>query len=140
MTPPLSLAHMTVMDADPIALIDAAAAAGFDAAGLRIVPPVAADRIVDVVGDVALQRRIKARLASTGLRILDVEAIWLVPETEVAALEPALDVGAELGGGWGRAGGAQRVGLRPRPRRGPYGREPGTARRGGQRARVAGHA
>jgi sugar phosphate isomerase/epimerase len=97
MTPLLSLAHFTTIDADPIELIDAGAAGGFDAVGLRIVPPVAADAIVPVVGNLALQRRIKERLAATGLKILDVEAIWLQPETDVAALEPALDTGAELG-------------------------------------------
>jgi sugar phosphate isomerase/epimerase len=99
MVPPLSLAHFTVIDADPIRLIDAAAAAGFDTVGLRIVPPVAADRVVDVVGDPGLQRGIKERLSATGLRILDVEAIWLVPETDVGALEPALDTAVALGAG-----------------------------------------
>ena len=53
------------MDADPIQLIDAGAAGGFDAVGLRIVLPVGADPIVEVVGDVPLQRRIKERLAAT---------------------------------------------------------------------------
>ncbi len=32
----LSLAHFTVMDADPVGLIDAGAAAGFDAVGFPI--------------------------------------------------------------------------------------------------------
>jgi hypothetical protein len=77
----MSLAHLTVLDADPLALIDAGAAGGFDAVGLRIVPPVAADQMVPVVGDLPLQRAIKDRLRSTGLVILDVEAIWLTPET-----------------------------------------------------------
>jgi sugar phosphate isomerase/epimerase len=95
--PLLSLAHFTVIDADPIELIDAGAAGGFDAVGLRIVAPVAADKIVEVVGDAPLQRRIKQRLAATGIRILDIEAIWLVPDTDVAGLEAALDTGAELG-------------------------------------------
>jgi hypothetical protein len=34
----LSLAHLTVLDVGPLALIDAAAAGGFDAIGLRIEP------------------------------------------------------------------------------------------------------
>jgi sugar phosphate isomerase/epimerase len=93
----LSLAHLTVLDADPVALIDAAAAGGFDAVGLRIVPPLPSDRIVPVVGDLPLQRCIKERIAVTGIPILDIEAIWLSPETDVAALQPALDVGADLG-------------------------------------------
>lgn len=94
---PLSLAHLTVIDADPLTLIDAGAIGGFDAIGLRIVPPLPGDSIVPVVGDVVLQRRIKERLSATGLRILDIEAIWLTPQTQADDLRPALDVGAELG-------------------------------------------
>lgn len=95
----LSLAHFTVIDADPLTLIEAGVAGGFDAVGLRIVPPLPTDSIIPVIGDFPLQRRIKARLAATGLRILDIEAIWLTPETEVTLLLPALDLGAELGAG-----------------------------------------
>ncbi|MCA1646004.1 MAG: hypothetical protein LC797_11255 [Chloroflexi bacterium] len=35
----LSLAHLTVLDATPLQLIDGAAAGGFELIGLRIVPP-----------------------------------------------------------------------------------------------------
>jgi sugar phosphate isomerase/epimerase len=93
----ISLAHLTVMDADPVGLVDAGAAGGFDTVGLRIVPPLPTDSIVPVVGDILMLRRIKARLAETGLGILDVEAIWLMPETNIAALLPALDLATELG-------------------------------------------
>jgi len=95
--PLLSLAHLTVLDAHPLELIDAAAAAGFAAVGLRIVPPMPTDAIVPVIGDAALIRRLNDRLRDTGLRVLDIEAIWLGPQTEVAALEPALATGRQLG-------------------------------------------
>ena len=94
---PISLAHLTVLDADPLTLIDAGAAGSFDAVGLRIIPPMPTDKIVEVIEDPPLQREIKARLAATGLYILAVEAIWLLPEMDVQKLLPALDVGAELG-------------------------------------------
>jgi len=98
MKPPLlSLAHLTVLDADPLNLLECAAAAGFDAVGLRIVPPLPSDSIVAVVGDLPLQRQIKARMRDTGVGIFDVEAVWLMPHTDVAALLPALDLAAELG-------------------------------------------
>jgi sugar phosphate isomerase/epimerase len=97
MMPRLSLAHFTVIDADPLALIDVGAASGFDAVGLRIVPPPGAAPIVPVVGDPAMQRQIKARLAATGMKILDTEAIWLLPETNIASLAPVLDTSVELG-------------------------------------------
>lgn len=93
----LSLAHFTVMDADPVALVQIGAAGGFDAVGLRIVPPFRTDRIVPVVGDAVLQRSLRAAMRDTGIGILDVEAFWLFPETDVAAWRPALDLAAELG-------------------------------------------
>jgi sugar phosphate isomerase/epimerase len=98
MRPPLiSLAHLTILDADPVMLIDAAAGAGFGAVGLRIVPPLPTDTIIPVLDDLPLQRQIKGRVRDTGVGILDVEAIWLTPRTEVGALLPALDLGADLG-------------------------------------------
>jgi sugar phosphate isomerase/epimerase len=40
---------------------------------------------------------IEARLDSTGVRIHDIEAVWLMPHTDVAALKPALALGNRLG-------------------------------------------
>lgn len=94
---PLSLAHLTVIDAGPVTLIEAAADAGFDAVGLRIVAPPGATLRSPVLGDVPLQRRIKLRLAETGIKVWDVEAIWLGGDTDIGLLGPALDLGAELG-------------------------------------------
>jgi sugar phosphate isomerase/epimerase len=93
----LSLAHLTVLDADPLTLIDAAAAGGFDAIGLRIVPPMPTDQIVPVIGNESLIQEIEKRLASTGVSILDIEAVWLMPETDVKALKPGFELGARLG-------------------------------------------
>jgi sugar phosphate isomerase/epimerase len=96
--PLLSLAHFTVADADPITLIEAAQAGGYDAVGLRIVPPFQTTHLFfPVVGDANLIRAIKRRLADTGIRVLDIEAVWLTPESDVATLEPSLDVAVELG-------------------------------------------
>ena len=93
----VSLAHLTVLDADPVELIDAGKAGGFNAVGLRIVPPLPTDTITPVVGDIPLQRRIKQHLRATGMEILDIEAIWLLPDTAIESFGPALEVGAELG-------------------------------------------
>jgi sugar phosphate isomerase/epimerase len=94
---PLSLAHFTVIDADPLALIDVAADAGFDGVGLRLVAPPGAAPIVPVVGDAALQRAIRERLRARAVALLDVEAIWITPETRVTDLAPVLEVAAALG-------------------------------------------
>jgi sugar phosphate isomerase/epimerase len=95
----ISLAHLTVMPCSPLELLDAAAAGGFDAVGLRIVPPMPTDVIVPVVGDAAMIRAIQERLEATGLRIHDIEAVWLTPGINVAAMEPVLETGARLGAG-----------------------------------------
>jgi len=94
---PLSLDHLTVIEASPLELIEAAAAGGFAHVGLRIVQPLAAAAVVDVVGNPQLQRDIKARTAATGVTIGLIESIWLSAETDPDKLKPALAVGAELG-------------------------------------------
>jgi sugar phosphate isomerase/epimerase len=98
--PLLSLAHFTVVEAEPITLIEAAQAGGYDAIGLRIVPPFPTDHVFPVIGNPNLARSIKRRLRETGIRVLDVEAIWLTAQSDIATLEPALDIAVELGAGY----------------------------------------
>lgn len=93
----LSLAHLTILDAHPLQLIDAAEAGGFDAISLRLVAPLPGDTIVPVVGQEPLIRDIANRLDATGVRILDVEAIWLMPHTDVKSLTPALELATRFG-------------------------------------------
>ncbi|AQH02638.1 xylose isomerase [Burkholderia sp. KK1] len=93
----LSLHHLTMLDAHPLQLVDAAHAGGFDYYGLRVVAPTAADSIVDVAHDPALIRELAARMDATGVRLLDIEAIWLQESTRIDALLPALEAGHRLG-------------------------------------------
>jgi sugar phosphate isomerase/epimerase len=94
---PLSLDHLTVIEATPVELIEAAAAGGFAHVGLRVVQPLAAAEVADVVGQPTLRRDIKAAMAATGVSVQLIESIWLGPESDPRALEPALATGAELG-------------------------------------------
>jgi sugar phosphate isomerase/epimerase len=94
---PLSLDHLSVINASPRELIEAAPAGGFEHVGLRIVQPFAAQPVADVIGDAAVRRDLKAAMAATGVSIRLIESIWLGPETNPATLEPALATGAELG-------------------------------------------
>lgn len=95
--PFLSLAHLTVLDAEPLELIDAAHAAGFDAIGLRIVAPPAAPPVAPVIGAAETIRSIERRLRETTLSILDVEAVWLLPETDPDDFAAIVETGARLG-------------------------------------------
>ena len=70
--PFLSLAHFTVVEADPITLIEAAQAGGYDAIGLRIVPPFPTDHVFPVIGNPNLARSIKRRLMEIFERQLDI--------------------------------------------------------------------
>lgn len=93
----LSLAHLTFMHAGPLALIALARAGGFDAVGIRLVDPAPQADFFPLVSDARLRREVKAELAATGIALLDVEAIWLWPETKPQTLRPVLETGAELG-------------------------------------------
>ena len=93
----LSLAHLTVMDASPLELVDAAAAGGFNSIGLRIISTNPTFNIVPVVGDEVMIRAIEERLRYHGIDILDVEAVQLVPDTDVGKLMPALETATRLG-------------------------------------------
>lgn len=91
----LSLAHLTVADADPPELVRIAAEAGFGAVGLRLVPPMPDPDFRPVAG--ALLDDTLATLRTTGISVLDVEAVWLRPDTEVPTLLPVLETAARLG-------------------------------------------
>ncbi|GAB3276380.1 TIM barrel protein [Sinomonas notoginsengisoli] len=93
----LSLAHLSVVDAHPLELIDAAVAGGFNAIGLRIVPPMPTDEIIPVVGDEKLLAEVIRKKDDCGIMILDTEALWLTPEIRPKDLEPVLETSARLG-------------------------------------------
>jgi sugar phosphate isomerase/epimerase len=86
-----------MLDASPLELIDAAAAAGFSHVGLRIVPPVPDPAWRSIVGDIRAENAVKQRLAATGVKVLDIEAFWMEPGSHVDAWKPAFAFGAELG-------------------------------------------
>ena len=94
----LSLAHLTVLDATPPELVTLAAAAGFRRVGIRLtatpsvgVPP------YDMLGDTPMMRETLARMADTGVSVLDVEFLRFEPETPLGIPEGFLEAGAHLG-------------------------------------------
>ena len=94
---PLSLEHLTMIDASPRELVEAAAAGGFDMVGLRVVPPQPANRLMPGFDDPRLLRDLKSLSEDTGVAVGMIEAIWLAPDTDPKKIEPALAIGAELG-------------------------------------------
>jgi len=94
---PLSLAYLTVNGAEPIEHLEAAEAGGFDAAGLRIIPPTHLTIDYGIVGYPERIREIKRTCERTGVGVLDIEVVTLNAATDVARLLPALETSAELG-------------------------------------------
>ena len=93
----LSLAHLTVLDASLPELVSAAAAGGFDCVGVRLIPPAASDPFPEVIGNEPLLREAERRLADTRLSVLDAEAFWLWPDTDVGNLAPVIETAARFG-------------------------------------------
>ena len=92
----IALSPPTLPDTPPIEYVEAAAAAGYDAVGLRLArSPLFPYH--PIVGDARLIRELKLVLASSGLSVLDVLSFYLQPDTDLDAFAPALGLGAELG-------------------------------------------
>ena len=98
MARPLSLAHLTVLDTTPPELVTVAAAAGFRTIGIRLtatpsvgVPP------YDALHDAPLLRETLARLADTGVSVLDTEFLRFEPDQPAGIPEGFLEVSARLG-------------------------------------------
>ncbi|WP_102224593.1 sugar phosphate isomerase/epimerase family protein [Acidimangrovimonas sediminis] len=97
--PRLSLAHLSAINLPPPALIEAAASAGFDAVGLRLLRVTDDSPGYPLMDDPAMLRATRAALAATGIGVNDIEFVRITPDTRVEALLPMLDAGAELGAG-----------------------------------------
>lgn len=97
MTRLLSLAHLTAIDLPPPDLIHAAADAGFDAVGLRLIRVTDSSLGYPLMHDPAMMRATKTALTDTGLRVNDIEFVKIEPDTDIPALDAFLDAGAELG-------------------------------------------
>jgi hypothetical protein len=93
----LSLAYITLGGAGPVEHLEAAAAAGFDAAGLRIVPLSHLNIDYGVIGNRERIREINRARERTGVRVFDIEVFTLREGTDIAQFVPALETSAELG-------------------------------------------
>jgi len=92
-----SLAHLTALHLSPPELVEAAAAGGYRYVGLRLTLVVSDDPLYPLTTDAVLMRETKARLATTGVKVLDIELARMGPETEPKTFQRFLETGAELG-------------------------------------------
>lgn len=99
MTRRLSVAHLTAITLPPPELVEVAAAAGFDAVGLRLLRVTEDSPGYPLMENPAQLRATRAALAATGITVNDIEFVKITPETRVEDLLSLLDAGAELGAG-----------------------------------------
>ena len=97
MTVAFSLAHLTVLGLPPPDMVRVAARTGYQTVGLRLIRATDTTPCYPLMDDPAALRETKAAMADTGVGVLDIEFVRITPEFDVAALEPFLAAGAELG-------------------------------------------
>ena len=93
----LSLAYLTVDGASVDEHLEAAAAAGFAAAGLRILPPSHLTSSGSVIAHPDRIRRAAQSCASWGVRPLDAEVMCLSPSTGAGDIDAMVSAAAEIG-------------------------------------------
>lgn len=93
----LSLAYLTVQGCPPLEQVRCAAAAGYDAVGLRLVAPHGLSLAHPIVGDGPLIREIRKTAADLGVSFLDGEVFTLLPQTDIEAWLPVIETVAEFG-------------------------------------------
>lgn len=94
---PLTLGYLTLEEVSPAELVNVAAAAGFEAVGIRITGRKKADPYFPIVGHRDAVREIKRRLDDTGVRLSNIGAYYITPDIGAADLAPIVDIAAELG-------------------------------------------
>jgi sugar phosphate isomerase/epimerase len=90
------IAPTTLQDTAALEYIEATAAAGYDGIGLRVHRSPGLP-FFPVVGDAALIRDMKSRIADAGLEVFDLYSFYLEPGTDVTVFAPAMELGASFG-------------------------------------------
>lgn len=85
---PIALASGVLPEFGPVDTVKAAHSAGFDAVGLWVEPE---------NWTPSTTRDVRTALADTGLPVLDVEVIWLKPDSVMDDHRKVIDIGAKLG-------------------------------------------
>lgn len=95
--PSFSLAALTVLELAPPALVEVAAACGYDHVGIRLLPASPGGLAYPLMEDEASLKETIARLDATGVTVADLEVVAFRLETEIAAFSAFFETGARLG-------------------------------------------
>jgi len=91
------LEHLTMLGVPPPELVTVSAAAGFGAVGLRVSPATDGETPWPMTPGSPMLAETVRRLTSTGIAVLDVEAIRLGPGPRPTEFTPVLEAAAALG-------------------------------------------
>ncbi|HET7764681.1 MAG TPA: sugar phosphate isomerase/epimerase [Burkholderiales bacterium] len=92
-----SLAHLTALSLSPPRLVEVAARAGYKYVGLRLNRVTPDEPLYALAEDRVLMAETKARLADSGVAVLDIELARMGPDRDARSYAPILEAGAELG-------------------------------------------
>lgn len=95
--PSLGIAHFTVIDVEPLALVGIAARIGYACVGLRLHPAFPGAPFYEIPVGSSAMRALRASLAENGVSVYDIEFVVVDEHFEPASLEPVLASAAELG-------------------------------------------
>ncbi len=93
----LGIAPLTHLELTPAAMVDNAAACGYDFLGIRLHRATPNEPWHDCRPGTPMLRETLARLAATGLKVVDIEVFRLFPDTVAADYAPYFEAGALLG-------------------------------------------
>jgi sugar phosphate isomerase/epimerase len=85
------------LETSPPEMIEFAAEAGYDLAGIRMMPAVPGGQAFPLMSDRAMLRETQRRIKDTGVRVLDVEIIRIDGVSNVELWLPMIEASAELG-------------------------------------------
>jgi sugar phosphate isomerase/epimerase len=94
---PLGLAHFTVLEVPPADLISLAADIGYATVGMRLHPAFPGAPAYEARPGTAESRRLKRRIADTGVSVHDIEFVTMGPDFAPARLLPVCEAAGELG-------------------------------------------
>jgi sugar phosphate isomerase/epimerase len=92
-----SLAHLTVLSLTPPQVVDVAARTGYRYVSLRLTRVTPAEPLYDLAHNKPMMKETKARLAATGVAVLDVELFRMDPSLDAESFIHVLTATAELG-------------------------------------------
>ncbi|MDO5532097.1 sugar phosphate isomerase/epimerase [Sutterella sp.] len=94
---PIALSPLTIQELSPANQVLCAAAAGYSHVGLRLVPAFPTEARWGMVGDTPMVREVETNLRLTGMKVLDVEALRVKPDTRAVNWEPFFETAERLG-------------------------------------------